>query len=193
MDLETFKRQWNVRLFISLQLPSPFGAVSDLHTIEQIECPRATERLRVNLPSTIVDPSPLPAATSTPTHAPSSGFPAPGGGLHGATGNMAPMAPPTATPSNSQVLLATESFITFLDALKLGMASKDALHPLLAELIQAVNAVTERDFDGRGKIIQWLIRLNGMRAQEELDRDVEVRQVAFDIEGAYRGFKGMLS
>lgn len=99
----------------------------------------------------------------------------------------------TSGPTNSQVLLATESFITFLDALKLGMASKDALHPLLAELIQAVNAVTERDFEGRGKIIAWLIRLNGMKAQEELDREVEVREIQFDIEGAYRGFKGVLN
>ena len=73
------------------------------------------------------------------------------------------------------------------------MASKDALHPLLAELIQSVNAVTDRDFEGRGKIIAWLIRLNGMKAQEELDKDVEVREMAFEIEGAYRGFKGTLS
>lgn len=102
-----------------------------------------------------------------------------------------PQSGPSAGPTNSQVLLATETFITFLDALKLGMASKDALHPLLAELIQSVNAVTMDDFEGRGKIIAWLIRLNGMRAQEELGAE-EAREMAFEIEGAYRGFKGIL-
>lgn len=72
------------------------------------------------------------------------------------------------------------------------MASKDALHPLLAELIQSVNAVTDRDFEGRGKIIAWLIKLNGMKAQEEVEEGGR-REMAFEIEGAYRGFKGVLN
>lgn len=94
--------------------------------------------------------------------------------------------------SGSQILLATENFITFLDALKLNMLSKDALHPLLAELIQSVNAVTDRDFEGRAKIISWLIRLNGMRAQEELGEG-EAREMMFEMEGAYKGFKRTLN
>ncbi|KAL9633802.1 MAG: hypothetical protein Q9164_004475, partial [Protoblastenia rupestris] len=68
----------------------------------------------------------------------------------------------------------------------------DALHPLLAELIQSVNAVTGADFEGRGAIVKWLIRLNGMRAQEELGEG-EARELGFEIEGAYRGFKGTLN
>ena len=138
---------------------------------QQIECPRATERLRVNLPATIADPSSSHGATSTP---------------HPSSAPSAPAA------SGSQILLATENFITFLDALKLNMLSKDALHPLLAELIQSVNAVTDRDFEGRAKIISWLIRLNGMKAQEELG-DGEARELAFEMEGAYAGFKKTLS
>ena len=51
--------------------------------------------------------------------------------------------------------------------------------------------MTEQDFEGRGKIIGWLIRLNGMRAQEELPEG-EARELLFDMEGAYRGFKGTL-
>ncbi|KAL9125270.1 MAG: hypothetical protein Q9217_005506, partial [Psora testacea] len=74
----------------------------------------------------------------------------------------------------------------------LNMLSKDALHPLLAELIQSVNAVTGADFEGRGSIVKWLIRLNGMRAQEELGEG-EARELGFEIEGAYRGFKGTLN
>ena len=99
---------------------------------------------------------------------------------------------PSSNPSSgSLILLATENFITFLDALKLGLLSKDQLHPLLSEVIQSVNKVTDRDFEGRGKIISWLIRLNGMRAQEELGEG-EARELMFEMEGAYGGFKSVV-
>lgn len=71
------------------------------------------------------------------------------------------------------------------------MLSKDALHPLLVELIHSVNEVTA-DFQGRSKIINWLIRLNGMRAQEELSEG-EARELVFEMEGAYAGFKKTLN
>lgn len=62
----------------------------------------------------------------------------------------------------------------------------------MSEVIQSVNRVTERDFEGRGKIINWLIRLNGMRAQEELGEG-EARELSFEMEGAYNGFKATLN
>jgi ESCRT-I complex subunit VPS28 len=126
-----------------------------------MECPRATERLRVGLPATVEQPSQI--------------APPNGGGAAG-----------------SLILAATENFITFLDALKLNMVSKDALHPLLSDVIQSVNKVTDRDFDHRGKIIQWLITLNQMRATEELGED-QARELAFDMEQAYHGFKATLN
>ena len=148
-----------------------------------MECPRATERLRVQLPSTMTDAS--------------------GPGLCTPSYNPPPSTRPQSIPhhpshisnggaSGQNVLAATESFITLLDALKLNMLSKDQLHPLLAELIQSVNKVTEQDFAGRGAIIKWLIRLNGMRAVEEL-AEGEARELGAEIEEAYRGFKGVLS
>lgn len=107
----------------------------------------------------------------------------------------ATMGPAAAGPaggaSGGLILTATENFITFLDALKLNMISKDALHPLLSEVIQSVNKVTDGDFENRGKIIQWLITLNQMRATEELNED-QVRELSFDIEQAYQGFKSTL-
>ncbi|MCJ1224913.1 Vacuolar protein-sorting-associated protein 28 [Toensbergia leucococca] len=151
VDLETFKREWG------------------------IECPRATERLRVGFPATVIDP------TNHPHHS----TPATSSSHH----------PPPATPTTAsmpQILLATENFITFLDALKLNLLSKDQLHPLLSDVIQSVNTVTDRDFEGRGKIISWLIRLNGMRATEELGEE-EARELMFEMEGAYAGFKGTLN
>ncbi|PLB44634.1 VPS28-domain-containing protein [Aspergillus steynii IBT 23096] len=145
VDLETFKRTWG------------------------LECPRATERLRIGLPATVEQ-----ASHSTP-----------------AANLGSAAAGPAAGASGSLILTATENFITFLDALKLNMVSKDALHPLLSEVIQSVNKVTDGDFENRGKIIQWLIALNQMRATEELSEE-QARELAFDIEQAYQGFKSTL-
>ncbi|PTU22848.1 hypothetical protein P175DRAFT_0514847 [Aspergillus ochraceoroseus IBT 24754] len=145
VDLETFKRTW------------------------ELECPRATERLRIGLPATV----------EQATHS-------------GSAANKAPAATgPAGGASGSLILTATENFITFLDALKLNMVSKDALHPLLSEVIQSANKVTDVDFENRGKIIQWLITLNQMRATEELSEE-QARELAFDIEQAYQGFKSTL-
>lgn len=99
---------------------------------------------------------------------------------------------PLAGASGALILTATENFITFLDALKLKLTTKSALHPLLAEVIQSVNKVTDKDFEYRGKIISWLIRLNQMRASEELSDD-EVEELAWDMERAYNGFKGIIT
>ncbi|KAK3329535.1 ESCRT-1 complex, Vps28 subunit [Apodospora peruviana] len=130
-----------------------------------LEVPRATERLRVGMPSTAVTAS----SGSAPT-------------------------PATAGKNTSGTLIldATENFITFLDALRLGLLAKDQLHPLLTDVIQSVNKVTDRDFDNRGKIVQWLITLNQMKATEELSED-HARELELDINSAYQGFKSTLS
>ncbi|OCK88758.1 vacuolar protein sorting-associated protein 28 [Cenococcum geophilum 1.58] len=135
-DLDTFKREWDM------------------------ECPRATERLRVGLPATIEQPSHKPAAQGSDADA-------------------------------TLVVAATENFITLLDAIKIGLVEKDTLHPLLVDIIQAVNKVTDTDFDNKGKIVQWLITLNAMRAAERLPDD-QARELQFDMEQAYHGFKATL-
>jgi ESCRT-I complex subunit VPS28 len=127
-----------------------------------MEVPRATERIRTGLPSTVTAPSHINGPSNT-------------GGSNG-----------------TLILEATESFITFLDALKLGFSAKDQLHPLLSDMIQTVNKVTDRDFESRAKIVQWLIKLNQMRASEELNPD-QVRDLELDINSAYQGFKATLT
>ncbi|KAK4116784.1 ESCRT-1 complex, Vps28 subunit [Canariomyces notabilis] len=129
-----------------------------------LEVPRATERIRVGMPSTAV------TTTSGPPAAPA------------AAGNT----------SGTLILEATQDFITFLDALRLGLLAKDQLHPLLTDVIQSVNKVTDRDFENRGKIVQWLITLNQMKATEELSED-QARELELDINSAYQGFKSTLS
>jgi ESCRT-I complex subunit VPS28 len=126
-----------------------------------MEVPRATERLRTGMPSTVTAPS------HNPTTA----------GNNGTNGTL--------------ILEATQDFITFLDALKLGLLAKDQLHPLLSDVIQSVNKVTDRDFDGRGKIVQWLIALNQMKATEEISED-QSRELEMEMNTAYQGFKATL-
>ncbi|KAI1177327.1 ESCRT-1 complex, Vps28 subunit [Nemania sp. FL0916] len=129
-----------------------------------LEVPRATERLKVGMPSTAVTastgPAPQPAAS-------------------------------TDSKSRQLILKATEDFITFLDALRLGLLAKDQLHPLLTDIIQSANKVTDQDFENRGKIIQWLITLNQMKATEELSEN-QARELELDINSAYVGFKNAL-
>lgn len=130
-----------------------------------LEVPRATERLKVGMPSTAI-------------HASAGSAPAP--------------AAATSNKSGALILEATQDFITFLDALRLGLLAKDQLHPLLTDVIQSVNKVTDHDFENRGKIIQWLITLNQMRATEELSED-QSRELESDINSAYMGFKSTLT
>lgn len=96
------------------------------------------------------------------------------------------------TTSGVLILEATQEFITFLDAVKLGMLSKDQLHPLLSDVIQSVNRVTDQDFESRGKIVQWLITLNQMKASDELS-DQQARELELDIQQAYQGFRRTLT
>ena len=127
--------------------------------VSQMECPRATERLRVGLPATVEQPSHHQASA----------------------GNAA----------GTAISDATENFITFLDALKINMLAKDSLHPLLSDVITSVNRVTDGDFEGRAKIIEWLIILNQMKVNEEIS-EAQARELSFDMEQAYYGFKATL-
>lgn len=128
-----------------------------------MEVPRATERLKLGLPATIEAP------------ATRSGNQSQGGSSAAAT----------------HIVAASENFITLLDAIKMNMLSKDTLHPILVDTIQAVNKVTDVDFDNKGKIVQWLITLNQMRAAEELTLE-QARELNFDMNQAYDGFKSTL-
>lgn len=127
-----------------------------------MDVPRATERLKIGLPATIEAPSHRPFSQAQ------------GGGI-----------------AATHIVAASENFITLFDAIKMNMLSKDTLHPILVETIQAVNKATDQDFENKGKIIQWLIALNQMRAAEELSPE-QARELQFDMNQAYDGFKSTL-
>jgi ESCRT-I complex subunit VPS28 len=124
-----------------------------------MECPRARERIRIGLPATV----------EQGTHRQSTG-------------------PSGAEASTALVMTATENFITLLDAIKIGMVEKDMLHPLLVDVIQSANSVTDVEFDSKGEIVKWLIKLNHMGAAEKLSAE-DQRQFQFDMDQAYKGFK----
>ena len=126
-----------------------------------MECPRARERLRVGLPATVEQGPSRQSAAQ---------------GSEAATG---------------LVVAATENFITLLDAIKIGMVEKDMLHPLLVDIIQSANKVTDQEFDSKGEIVKWLIKLNQMRASDRLNEE-EARDFQFDMQQAYQGFKRTL-
>lgn len=72
-----------------------------------------------------------------------------------------------------------KSFITFMDALKLNLRAKDQLHPFLTELMTNYSRFkNSNEWEGRGKILHWLIELNAMKASDEIT-DEQSRQVSF--------------
>ncbi|KAI4722600.1 VPS28-domain-containing protein [Aureobasidium sp. EXF-10727] len=140
-----------------------FGSLDSFKLEWNLEVPRATDRLKIGLPATVEAPSRAPGAPS-------------GGG---------------AGANATHIVSASENFITLFDAIKMNMLSKDTLHPILVETIQAVNKVTDQDFENKAKIVQWLITLNQMRAAQELSDD-QARDLQFDMNLAYDGFKATL-
>ncbi|KAF8699328.1 Vacuolar protein sorting-associated protein 28 -like protein, partial [Rhizoctonia solani] len=82
----------------------------------------------------------------------------------------------------------TQSFITFMDALNLKLRAKDQLHPRLQELMTGYARFKDSaKWEGRGKIVSWLITLNAMKASDEISED-QARQLLFDIDHAYHEF-----
>lgn len=141
----------------------------DLDTFKhryKISFPTATERLRIGVPATVEQ-------AVGEDHSPTPSTPKPQGS------------------SARAVAEATQNFITFMDALNLNYKAKDQLHPLLSNVMTTLNRVTTQAFDGREKIVHWLITLNQMRATDEISED-QSRQMLFDIENAYNEYLGLL-
>ncbi|EGO22545.1 hypothetical protein SERLADRAFT_357315 [Serpula lacrymans var. lacrymans S7.9] len=87
----------------------------------------------------------------------------------------------------------TQNFITFMDALKLRLRAKDQLHPILQELVTGYARFKgSKDWEGRSRMVGWLITLNGMKASEEITEE-QSRQLLFDVDHAYAEFFRSLS
>jgi len=88
-----------------------------------------------------------------------------------------------------KIFHAVQAFITTMDTLKLDMKAVDELHPQLTELVESLNKVTTLppDHESKAKVKDWLVRLNKMKAHDELSVD-DARQMAFDLDNAYNAF-----
>lgn len=82
-----------------------------------------------------------------------------------------------------------QHYITTMDSLKLNMVAVDQVHPLLSDLLGALNRVRQlpQDFEGKVKARDWIGRLNKLSASDELKED-EARQLLFDLESSYNAF-----
>lgn len=80
-------------------------------------------------------------------------------------------------------------FITTVDGLQLSLKAVDEIHPHLKDLMVSVNKVTTLppDHMAKKKVQDWLIKLNQMKASDELSED-DIRQMTFDLEQAYDSF-----
>ncbi|KAL0954822.1 hypothetical protein HGRIS_003767 [Hohenbuehelia grisea] len=87
----------------------------------------------------------------------------------------------------------TQNFITFMDALKLRLRAKDQLHPILQQLVTGYARFKgSKDWEGRSRMVSWLITLNAMKASEEITEE-QTRQLLFDVDYAYAEFFRSLS
>ncbi|KAL9644675.1 hypothetical protein ABK040_012329 [Willaertia magna] len=81
----------------------------------------------------------------------------------------------------------TQHFITVMDFIKLNLVAKDQIAPTLLELMDSLNTLTIKDFEGKSKIRDWIITFNQMKAHESLSEE-QARQLSYDMEQAYGQF-----
>lgn len=86
-----------------------------------------------------------------------------------------------------------QNFITAMDAIKLEQRAVDELHPLISDLMTALNRVPALplDFITSTKLKDWLVTLNSMRAVEELSEE-QARELAFVLDSSYSAFHRFL-
>ncbi|CAO3594950.1 unnamed protein product [Absidia cylindrospora] len=85
-------------------------------------------------------------------------------------------------------------FITLLDTLRVNRLAVDDIHPLLEDLIKALNNVPglSSDYEAKTTVRKWLIVLNGMKAADEITSD-QARQMVFEIDRSHNNFYRWLS
>eukprot|EP01130_Rhizamoeba_saxonica_P013321 TRINITY_DN5681_c0_g1_i1.p1 TRINITY_DN5681_c0_g1~~TRINITY_DN5681_c0_g1_i1.p1 ORF type:complete len:222 (-),score=42.15 TRINITY_DN5681_c0_g1_i1:19-684(-) len=82
-------------------------------------------------------------------------------------------------------------FITLMDSLKLNMVAIDEIQPLFSQLMESLSRCSSSNFEDSGRLQNWLITLNSMKATDELNTD-QSRQMLLDLENAYTSFHNSL-
>ncbi|KAK6457269.1 vacuolar protein sorting-associated [Scheffersomyces xylosifermentans] len=141
-----------------------------------INTPNAINRLQVGIPATIEQLSGHVESNS-----------------HAGTTSVVNVVNSTPVSSSATLLVQiTANFLTCMDAIKLNYRSKDQLHPLLSELVVNLNDLVENgnhkefDFQGKSKLITWLIKLNNLDNQELSAEDAD--SFFEDLDSGYKAF-----
>lgn len=85
------------------------------------------------------------------------------------------------------VAKVVHSFVTVIDAIKLGIVTVEHLHPLLSELLRNINRTVDPNQDVAGireNMKSWLISLNKRRPSEQLSAE-EVETLEREVEDAH--------
>lgn len=92
------------------------------------------------------------------------------------------------------VLDIGERFITAMDAIKLNMRAVDELFPSVNEILENMNRFEQfpPQHDSRLRVQKWVLELTNMKASDELSEE-QSRQMFFDLETSYNGFRKFLS
>ncbi|GMF01375.1 unnamed protein product [Ambrosiozyma monospora] len=138
----------------------------------------ALKRLKVGIPATIEHLNYVQKQSPAPSSSITTGTPPPSGSNEGG-GNKGKL-----------IAEATGSFITLMDAIKLNYNTKEQLHPLLTDIITLSNKIFP-EFKGKANLVQWLIKLNGLKLGEFLDDD-DLKEFLWDVEVGYKGFFSLL-
>lgn len=106
--------------------------------------------------------------------------------------SMIPLFRYTHTDTNTH--LHVQHFITLLDTLRVNRLAVDDIHPLLEDLIKALNNIPgmSSDYEAKTTVRKWLIVLNGMKAADEITSD-QARQMVFEIDRSHNNFYRWLS
>jgi len=157
---------------------SLFGSLEQFTTTYQLDAPYAKNRLEVGLP--LQEPQLTYNGTGNVSITGTADL---GAGAGAGTGS---------NYSSRAVAEATGNFITCMDAIKLHYRTKEQLHPLFSDLIMSINKVLNNgEFEGKAKIVEWLIKLNGLGIDESISEQ-ESKTLLFDLDNSYKGFYSKL-
>ncbi|CAH0760404.1 unnamed protein product [Diatraea saccharalis] len=95
--------------------------------------------------------------------------------------------------TNKYIAEIVSLFITLMDKLRLEFRAMDMIQPELRDLRDTMDRLLmlPEDFEGKIKVQEWVDRLSGMSASDELS-ETQVRQLLFDLETSYGAFNKFL-
>ncbi|ODV87539.1 hypothetical protein CANARDRAFT_26930 [[Candida] arabinofermentans NRRL YB-2248] len=158
----------------------------------KIDCPLAVKRIKIGIPSTVENSNSVPmsnTSSSTLNLNNKNNTSSNNNNQNNTLSNLGKSTVISQGEGNFKgkaIAEATGSFITLMDAIKLDYNTKEQLHPLLSDIITSTNKLFN-DYEGRSKLIQWLIKLNNLKLNEVVEED-ELKEFLWDIDVAYKGF-----